>query len=492
MFCNSFIANVLCMLNEINMNIKKVLKLILVILLIGAFSQEAIATDIQLKLSKDSKVVWITAPIDGNYFSGAIEEYQVDNETLDVKLDNIEKTSLIQISDGHREVYLIVEPNRKYGVDFTDAKINFYGDNAQGNGLLNSVGILNDPKYNLNDIDKLENATAKLDYITKEEIRYKKMFDELYDKQLINENFRILAYGQIKAYLETMFSTSMFFQFRLIENDEANIAKFLQDELPVWGSIYENINNKKDILQSNLMYDYTFRYIEYLDLLHYQHLIFESNHFNNMRPLLNLSGDFLEYAWAETMYVESQNNLFEKPWIDSYNDFCKTYPNSKLEKWVKPAIEQIIAYHKNAEKQDPEVVFYDKEIRSVEELGEVLKGKISYVDVWSTGCAPCRAELQYSLKNHQKMEELGIQSVYLSVDYNKQKWEEMVKSLPLKGLNILASKPLYQDLFKKITNFNGIPRYLIFGVDGKIIDDNAPRPSSEEKLFEYLEKIIRE
>ena len=472
------------------MDIQKIFKLIVLALLLSSCKNENIV-EIKLNLKKESKAVFISVPIDGNYFSGAFKEYEVQNGAFDIKLDNIDKTSLIKISDGQRSRYIAVSSGGEYRVDFTEDVVEFYGKNAEGNLLLNSLGILSNPKFNLKDIDECGNAESKLEYIAKEEDKYKKMFDELFEQKLIDKEFKDIAYGQTMSYFETLFSTSMFFQFRLIERDEEQINFFLNNELPLWGSVYKNISDKKYILQSNLLYDYSFRYIEYLDLLNSQRLIFERNHFNNIRPTLNLSGSFLEYTWAETIYNESLNNLFEKPWIESYNDFTDKFPDSKLKEWLKPSIDKIITYHENAEKQDEEVVFYDKEINSVEELGEVLKGKVSYVDIWSTGCTPCREELQYSLKIHDKLKELGVQSVYISLDYDENIWSKMVKSLPLKGLNVLANKSLNKDLFNKLTNFNGIPRYVVFGVDGKIINDAAPRPSSGDKLLKYLEETVQ-
>jgi len=330
--------------------------------------------EIDLNLRKDCKAVFISVPIDGNYFSGAYKKYEVQNGILDIKLDNLNKTSLIEISDGRRSRFICVSSSGEYRLDFTNEVIAFYGKNAEGNILMNSLDIINSPKNNLDKIDKCANAKLKLKYIVEEQDKYKKMFDGLLEKKLIDKEFRNIAHAQIMSYFETLFSTSMFFQFRLIERDENQIAFFLDNELPIWGSVYKNINDKEYILHSNLLQDYIFRYTEYLDLLNNKCLIFEKNHFNNIKHTLNLSGKFLEYTWAEAIYNNSLNNLFEKPWIKSYDDFCSTFPDTKLKKWLKPSVDKIINYHKNSEKENTEVVFYNKTINSVDELS----GRFNY------------------------------------------------------------------------------------------------------------------
>lgn len=438
------------------------------------------------KIGKDIKNITVSSPIDGNYFSQAVHIYDVNNGNFSLQINSIEDISLITISSKNMYIHMYVSPGEKYSVDMTGSKPIFSGKNHKGNMLINELGIFNDAKYYLDEIDNVKGGNAKLAYIKGKENEYKKMLDKLDDN-----NFKNIAYNQVKAYMETLLATSLYFEFRAVENSEEGISQFMQELMPIWDNLYKNINSKDYLLKTNMLLSFMGRYIGYIDIKESGHLVFETNHFNKTMPKMKLSGKLLEYTWAESILYGVSANLFEKSWITSFNEFNKEFPNNKLSKWIKPSIDNIITYHKNLEEKDSSIVFWDKKINTLEDLCENLKGKLSYIDLWATWCSPCREELQHSIKLHKQLEDIGVQTVYISIDNKKSedKWREMVKSLPLKGINILASKKLNKDLSNKLKNFNGIPRYLIISKDGKLIDQDAIRPSSGQRLIKYLKEL---
>jgi hypothetical protein len=56
----------------------------------------------------------------------------------------------------------------------------------------------------------------------------------------------------------------------------------------------------------------------------------------------------------------------------------------------------------------------------------------------------------------------------------------------------MASKALYNDLSNTLYNKQScyIPRYILINENGKIINDNLPRPETFEKLKEELRKDL--
>ena len=109
-----------------------------------------------------------------------------------------------------------------------------------------------------------------------------------------------------------------------------------------------------------------------------------------------------------------------------------------------------------------------------------LKGKSVYIDVWATWCGPCRKELP-SLEaletKYKDNEHLVFASV--SIDENKAAWEKMVTEKEMKGIQLYADKAWDSKICKDYL-IKGIPRFIIVGSDGNLIDADAPRPSSGE------------
>ena len=118
-----------------------------------------------------------------------------------------------------------------------------------------------------------------------------------------------------------------------------------------------------------------------------------------------------------------------------------------------------------------------------------FKGSLVYVDVWATWCGPCKAEIPYLKTLEQDYHEQNIVFLSVSVDTNKDQWLKMVQEEALGGVQLWANG--WSQITKDYAIF-GIPRFMLFSEDGKVISNDAPRPSNEEtrELFDkYLAGI---
>lgn len=118
-----------------------------------------------------------------------------------------------------------------------------------------------------------------------------------------------------------------------------------------------------------------------------------------------------------------------------------------------------------------------------------LQGKYVYIDVWATWCGPCIAEIP-SLKNvEKKYHDKNIEFVSISIDTKNayKKWKKMVVDKELGGTQLIADNA-WQSKFVTDYAIEGIPRFILIGPDGKIVNADAPRPSNPEliKLFDEL------
>jgi thiol-disulfide isomerase/thioredoxin len=114
------------------------------------------------------------------------------------------------------------------------------------------------------------------------------------------------------------------------------------------------------------------------------------------------------------------------------------------------------------------------------------RGHVVLVDVWATWCAPCKAEIPHleQLVEHFKNDDVVFISV--SVDKDQAKWEQFVKEKEMKGVQLIADKAFKSKIVSDYV-INGVPRFMLFDKEGKIVSVNAARPSNPR-----LKKMIEE
>ena len=114
-----------------------------------------------------------------------------------------------------------------------------------------------------------------------------------------------------------------------------------------------------------------------------------------------------------------------------------------------------------------------------------FKGKYVYIDMWATWCAPCKREMPYLKELEKKFAGADIVFLGLSVDRDKAKWEEMVRTGNLTGVQLYLGA---QSRFQKAYNVDGIPRFILLDKEGVIISNDMTRPSAKETA-ETLEAL---
>ena len=117
-----------------------------------------------------------------------------------------------------------------------------------------------------------------------------------------------------------------------------------------------------------------------------------------------------------------------------------------------------------------------------------FRGKYLYIDMWATWCAPCKAELPHFRELVKKFEGRNIAFLGLSVDKDKAAWEKMAASGQLAGVQLLLGSG---SRFQSDYNIEGIPHFILLDKEGKIVNADMLRPSSEdtERILNELEGI---
>ncbi|MEM6718094.1 MAG: TlpA disulfide reductase family protein [Bacteroidota bacterium] len=118
-----------------------------------------------------------------------------------------------------------------------------------------------------------------------------------------------------------------------------------------------------------------------------------------------------------------------------------------------------------------------------------LKGKYVYIDVWATWCGPCLGEIPSLKKVEKEYHDKNIHFVSISIDTKPayDKWRDMIKNKELGGIQLMADNA-WQSKFVTDYAIEGIPRFILIGPDGKIVNADAPRPSNP-KLIELFNEL---
>lgn len=118
-----------------------------------------------------------------------------------------------------------------------------------------------------------------------------------------------------------------------------------------------------------------------------------------------------------------------------------------------------------------------------------FRGKVVLVDVWATWCGPCRDEVPHLVKLEKEM--AGKEVIFIGVSLDKKKdhqeWLEVLEKEHMEGVQLFA------DGWSKIVadyKIKGIPRFMVFDREGRVVSADAPRPS-DPALKMLLEKTLR-
>jgi len=77
----------------------------------------------------------------------------------------------------------------------------------------------------------------------------------------------------------------------------------------------------------------------------------------------------------------------------------------------------------------------------------------------------------------------------MSGDRDANAWKRTAESLKITGEHYLLNKKVYLER-NQVVQVKYIPRYMIYDKNGKLITDNAPRPSSP-KSTEMIEQLLK-
>ena len=192
----------------------------------------------------------------------------------------------------------------------------------------------------------------------------------------------------------------------------------------------------------------------------------------------------MAYAIPQQFFGYGDHESGKEAFWTRYQEFAKDYP--EYIEAFKAEYEKVV---RNMDGQPVPDITLERPDGSKVSI-KSLQGKYTYIDVWATWCGPCCKEIPFVEKLVEQFKgNTKLQFVSFSVDSDRKAWEAKLE----------ADKPAWQqfildaDANKTLSDalaINGIPRFIVLGPDGTIINQDAQRPSDPE-LVEYLNGLTK-
>jgi len=181
---------------------------------------------------------------------------------------------------------------------------------------------------------------------------------------------------------------------------------------------------------------------------------------------------------------------FIEPQLKRYEHAVK---DEKLKKKVLSIYEKQMKVLHKAALSHKSVIHSSEQLQGPElfkTMIEKYKGKVIYLDLWATWCAPCIAEMDNSKKLREKFNSDKVVFLYVCINSSNTKtWKDIIALKIMKGenyfLDINQSKVVSEQF-----RVSSIPRYILIDKKGKVVLGNAPSPSQTTVVAE-IEKLIR-
>ncbi|MEZ0610246.1 TlpA family protein disulfide reductase [Fibrella sp. WM1] len=125
---------------------------------------------------------------------------------------------------------------------------------------------------------------------------------------------------------------------------------------------------------------------------------------------------------------------------------------------------------------------------SWESLTDSLTQPLTYVDFWASWCGPCRAEMPNSHQLKADYSKRGVRFVYVSLDKDPAAWKRALRQVGLADAENYLLVNEYDAEIARRLKIVTIPRYVLLGRGGKLLQADASRPGdpATRQLFDKL------
>ncbi|WP_423737582.1 TlpA family protein disulfide reductase [Chitinophaga caseinilytica] len=125
-------------------------------------------------------------------------------------------------------------------------------------------------------------------------------------------------------------------------------------------------------------------------------------------------------------------------------------------------------------------------------ITEPYKGKVIYLDIWGTWCAPCRKMMGYMPDIKKKYEDKDVVFLYLANHSPEAAWKNAIRQYRITGTSVVHYRmpDMMQQTFERQYLSGGYPSYLLIDKAGKLVTKQAPWPGAPDALYEAIDKLL--
>ena len=185
---------------------------------------------------------------------------------------------------------------------------------------------------------------------------------------------------------------------------------------------------------------------------------------------------------SATSLVGEIKKLSDKNQLKTYKAKVAAVKTPAYQSALQKTLDNLLRFGKG----DPAVDFTAVDLDGKKVNLSSLKGKVIYVDLWATWCGPCMAEMpHYEELKEKYRDNPAVAFVSLSIDDGAALWKKSVESRKANGIQWLINRNTLNDY-----DIVSIPRSLLIDKEFKMVDMNAPMPSSKE-IITLIDNLIR-
>lgn len=212
--------------------------------------------------------------------------------------------------------------------------------------------------------------------------------------------------------------------------------------------------------------------------------------------------DSLNVFWANEITQYNLRFIGKNPncltSLDMYNTYYTLFSQDSVKQYLKnlPMVLQKnplakeINYKKFVHETELKKItkFYD--IKYYDTLNQLFSfnsysDKLVLIDFWASWCKPCIANFPLLKKIEAKYRDKNFAIIGVSLDDNLKRWKNEIKRSELMWKNISDLKGA-DGLGTKYLNVTTLPRYVLIGKDGFIINDDVKEEEIENMILSNL------